>query len=74
MAFNNGLERKRFEANQKALREEYNKLRMSEEKIKALYEYDLTVFNSNRRFITHTQPIIQTVCNSSDDSIVISNI
>ena len=28
---------------------------MSEEKIKALYEYDLTDFNSNRRFITHTQ-------------------
>ena len=30
---------------------------MSEEKIKALYEYDLTDFNSNRRFITHTQSI-----------------
>ena len=57
MSFNNGLERKRFESKQKTLREEYNRLGMSEEKIKALYEYDLTDFNSNRRFITHTQSI-----------------
>ena len=57
MSFNNGLERKRFESKQKTLREEYNMLGMSEEKIKALYEHDPTDFNSNRRFITHTQSI-----------------
>lgn len=57
MAFNNGLERKKFESKQKALREEYNRLGMSEEQIRTLYEYDLADFNSNRRFITHAQTI-----------------
>ncbi|MDD4495714.1 MAG: sigma factor-like helix-turn-helix DNA-binding protein [Eubacteriales bacterium] len=57
MAFNNGLERKRFEAKQKALRAEYERLGMSEEQIQKLYEYDLADFNSDRRYITHTQPI-----------------
>lgn len=37
MAFNNGLERKRFESKQNALREEYNRLGMSEEQIQTLY-------------------------------------
>ncbi|MDD4495455.1 MAG: sigma factor-like helix-turn-helix DNA-binding protein [Eubacteriales bacterium] len=55
MSFNNGLERKRFEAKQKALRAEYEKLGMSEEKICALYALDLAEFNSNRKYITHTQ-------------------
>ena len=57
MGFNNGLERKRFEAKQKALRAEYEKHGMSEEQIQKLYEYDLADFNSDRRYITHTQPI-----------------
>ena len=57
MAFNNGLERKRFEAKQKALRAEYERLGMSEEQIQKLYEYDLADFNSNRKNITHTQPM-----------------
>ncbi len=55
MSFNNGLERKRFEAKQKALRAEYEKLGMSEGKIRALYELDLAEFNSDRKYSTHTQ-------------------
>lgn len=68
MAFNNGLERKRFESKQKALREEYNRLGMSEEQIQTLYEYELAYFNSNRRFITHTQPINLADLEADEDS------
>lgn len=68
MAFNNGLERKRFESKQKALHEEYNKLGMSEEQIQTLYEYDLADFNSNRRFITHTQSINLADLEEDEDS------
>ena len=57
MAFNNGLERKRFEAKQKALRAEYQRLGMSEEQIQTLYDYDLAAFNSDRKYVTHTQPL-----------------
>ena len=57
MTFNNGFERKRFEANQKALRAEYEKLGMSEEQMQALYDHDLAAFNSDRKYITHTQPL-----------------
>lgn len=57
MAFNNGLERKRFEAKQKALRAEYERLGMSVEQIQKMYEYDLADFNSNRKYITHTQSL-----------------
>ena len=41
MKWNNGYERKRFEANQKKLAEEYRKAGMTEEQIKAMYEFDL---------------------------------
>lgn len=57
MGFNNGLERKKFEAKQEALRKEYQKAGMSEEQILAMYESDLAEFNSIRKYVSHTQPI-----------------
>lgn len=55
MSWNNGYERRKFEAEQKKLAEEYRALGMSEEKIQAMYEFDLEQFNSKRRYYTHTQ-------------------
>ena len=55
MSWNNGDERRKFEAEQKKLAEEYRALGMSEEKIQALYEFDLAQFNSKRRYYMHTQ-------------------
>lgn len=57
MGWNNGLERKRFEARQKKQAEEYRKLGMTEEQIQVMYEFDLEQFRSNRRYFMHTQPI-----------------
>ena len=39
------------------MRAEYEKHGMSEEQIQTLYDYDLAAFNSDRKYITHTQPI-----------------
>lgn len=55
MEWNNGKERKKFEKQQARLREEYRKAGMTEEQIKALYEYDLSVFRKNRIEAIHTQ-------------------
>ena len=55
MEWNNGKERKKFEKQQARLREEYSKAGMTEEQIKAMYEYDLSVFRKNRIEAIHTQ-------------------
>ena len=57
MRWNNGYERKRFEAKQKKQAEEYRALGMTEQQIKAMYEYDLEQFKSDRRYAMHTQSI-----------------
>ena len=57
MSWNNGYERRKFEAEQKKLAEEYRALGMSEEQIQIMYEFDLEQFNSERRYRMHTQPI-----------------
>ena len=41
MSWNNGYERKKFEARQKKQAEEYKAQGMTEEQIKAMYEFDL---------------------------------
>ena len=48
MAWNNGLERKKFEAEQAKLTAEYRAAGMSEEQIQKMYEFDLGVFHGNR--------------------------
>ena len=57
MSWNNGYERRKFEAWQKKQAEEYRALGMTEEQIKEMYEFDLEQFNSERRYRMHTQPI-----------------
>ena len=57
MSWNNGYERRKFEAWQKKQAEEYRALGMSEEQIQAIYAFDLEQFNSERRYRMHTQPI-----------------
>lgn len=68
MKFNNGLERKRFEAKQASLRKGYQKVGMSEEQILAMYELDLAEFNSNRKYVSHMQPISGTDFENDEDS------
>ena len=55
MGFNNGLERKKFEAMWKKLRAEYAAAGMDEAAIEELYQFDLDTFRSDRRYGEHTQ-------------------
>ena len=57
MKWNNGKERKKFEAEQARLREQYIVAGMTEEQIQAMYDYDLSVLNGNRREARHTQKL-----------------
>lgn len=57
MGFNSGVEWKKFNEKWKRLRAEYAACGMDEAAIDAIYEYDLSVFNSNRRYAEHTQRI-----------------
>lgn len=56
MKWNNGYERRMFEIKQKKQAEEYRKAGMTEEQIKAMYEFDLEQFNSDRKYYRRTQP------------------
>ena len=53
MNYNNSANRQRFEREQRRLAKQYKVRGMSDEAIQIMYEYDLSVFNSNRRFIEH---------------------
>lgn len=55
MKWNNGKERKKFEAEQARLRVQYIVAGMTEEQIQAMYDYDLSVLNGNRREAIHNQ-------------------
>ena len=55
MGFNNGLERKKFEAMWKKLRSEYAAAGMNDEAIEEMYQFDLDTFRSDRRYGEHTQ-------------------
>ena len=55
MAWNDGKERKKFEAQQEKFRKIYLENGMSEEQIQALYEFDKGEFKSRRRYSIHTQ-------------------
>ena len=55
MNWNNGYERRKFEARQKKQAEEYRALGMTEEQIQTMYEFDLEQFKSERRHRMHTQ-------------------
>lgn len=69
MGFNNGLERKKFEAQWSRLRVEYAASGMDESTITAMYEFDCQTFNSNRRYAEHTQAIShQTFSDDGDEA------
>lgn len=55
MAWNNGKERKKFEAQQARLKNYYLANGMTEEQIIALQEFDKQEFKSRRRYVMHTQ-------------------
>lgn len=55
MSWNDGYERRKFEAKQKKQAEEYRALGMTEEQIQTMYEFDLEQFKSERRHRMHTQ-------------------
>ena len=55
MSWNDGYERRKFEARQKKQAEEYRALGMTEEQIQTMYEFDLEQFKSERRHRMHTQ-------------------
>lgn len=67
MNWNNGLERKKFEDEQKRLAEEYRKLGMSEAQIREMYLYDLDWFNSKRCYYSHTQSFTSGAFNDGDE-------
>ena len=57
MAWNNGYERKKFEAEQQRLAEEYRAAGMTEEAIQQMYRYDRQTFNVERTYIERTQEL-----------------
>ena len=54
MSFNNGNERRELNAKWEQLRVQYREAGMSEEAIQAMYEFDLSVFNSERAYAANT--------------------
>ena len=54
MSFNNGNERRKLNAEWEHLRVQYREAGMSEDAIQAMYEFDLSVLNSERAYATNT--------------------
>lgn len=69
MSWNNGLERKKFEAKMAKQAKAYRKAGMTEEQIQAMYEFDLEQFNSDRRYYMHTQPLEVKEVNDEGDEV-----
>lgn len=67
MAWNNGYERKKFEAEQQRLAEEYRAAGMTEEQIEEMYQFDLDEFRSRRRFCEHNQQMPKDVLDQSSN-------
>ena len=53
MSWNDGYERRKFEARQKKQAEEYRALGMTEEQIQAMYEFDLEQYKSDIQMILY---------------------
>ena len=67
MEFNNGLERRKFNAEWEKSKKKYIEAGMSEEAINEIYEFDLKVFNSSRKYAVHTQPSIDENIDAEND-------
>jgi len=59
MPYHHGLERKKFDARQCRLRQQYEQAGMSEAEMQALYQLDLQEFLDERRHREHTQPFVE---------------
>lgn len=57
MSWNNGYETRRFSQRMKQQDQKYRQLGMTEEQIKAVHDFDLEVFLSDRRFAEHNQQL-----------------
>ena len=57
MKFNNGNERRKLNAKWESLRVQYREAGMSEDAIQAMYEFDLSVLNSERSYVTNSVTI-----------------
>lgn len=57
MKWNDGKERKKFEKEQERLRKEYEAAGMTEEQIKNMYDFDLSLYKKRRINAIHTQPL-----------------
>jgi len=69
MAWNNGLERKRFDEEQAIHAAEYRAVGMTEEQIEQMHQFDLKVFNSTRRFFEHNQQIPDSIFGTDDEGL-----
>ena len=67
MCWNDGYERRKFEARQKKQAEEYSAIGMNEEQIKVMYEFDLEQYKSDRRYHMHTQPFTSSDFDDGED-------
>ncbi len=67
MCWNDGYERRKFEARQKKQAEEYRALGMTEEQIKVMYEFDLEQYKSDRRYYSHTQSFVPDDFDENED-------
>lgn len=65
MKWNNGYERRKFDAKQKRQAEEYRRLGMTEAQIAEMYRYDLHTYRANRIYAIHNQPLDE--CSFSDN-------
>ena len=70
MGFNNGSERRKFDRMWKKLRVEYAAAGMDEAAIEEMYQFDLTVYRSNRRYAEHGLFAAEQVF--SDDGDIVS--
>ena len=57
MGFNYAKERRKFEAEWRNLRREYEQAGMDPDTVETLYRFDLDEFRSRRRYETWTQPM-----------------
>ena len=68
MGFNYGLEKKNFDSQWAVTRKQYEDAGMSSEAIRAMYDYDWSVFNANRSYQNHTQEMAAPSFEQSEES------
>ena len=68
MGFNYGLEKKNFDSQWAMIRKQYEDAGMSSEAIRAMYDYDWSVFNANRSYQNHTQEMAAPSFEQSEES------